>query len=37
MSVYGSPVIYNDTKGLITNKCLSINIFHEIPGHCGSD
>ena len=37
MSVYDSPVIYNATKGLITNKCLDINRFHEILGHCGLD
>jgi hypothetical protein len=35
--VYDSPVIYNATKGLISNECIDINKFHEIFGHCGLD
>jgi hypothetical protein len=37
MSVYDSPVMYNATKGLISNKCIDINEFHEIFRHCGLD
>ena len=37
MTVYESPVIYNATKGLITNKCLDIIDVHEILGYCELD